>query len=167
MVAVWDKIFLMDHLYLKYVYLDGLYYCIRFMGDARTENLICLCCLLHASFHNDPLQYCKGDVNAKLMLPVHKEFQVLENFQSVFLFCCLEQAYGVVVYSLDVEFLFECSCWANLWKGPHLKSFKHPSCLFHSSRDQYGWTDRGKSSFLSSYFGYYLLILPISCTPFN
>lgn len=33
----------MDQLYLKYVYLDGLYYCIRCMGDTRTENLICQC----------------------------------------------------------------------------------------------------------------------------
>jgi hypothetical protein len=90
-----------------------------------------------------PNLYCIGDANGKLMLAHAASAQGISGKCCVHLFhLCMLATDHYSYYTSKCS--SEYSCGANQWEGQHLKSPKHPSCLFHSPWDQYGWLDRGK-----------------------
>jgi hypothetical protein len=83
------------------------------------------------------------------MLPVHRESQVHSKFVGTCSLSVVAPMSAGCYSCVNVNSIWKCSHRANLWEGPHSKSFKHPSCLFHSSRNQYGRADRGKFRILT------------------
>jgi hypothetical protein len=83
------------------------------------------------------------------MLPVHRESQVHSKFVGTCSLSVVAPMSAGCCSCVNVNSIWKCSHRANLWEGPHSKSFKHPSCLFHSSRNQYGRADRGKLRILT------------------
>jgi hypothetical protein len=78
-----------------------------------------------------PNLYCIGDANGKLMLAHAASAQGISGkcCAHLFLLCMLNaDHYSYYTSKCSSEY----SRGANQWEGQHLKSPKHPSCLFHS-----------------------------------